>query len=174
MPEANVAPDSNATILYTSGSTAHPKGVLATHRSIIHAVMGWECGAAIAVELNPALAEESPEFPPAMILTVPLFHVSGLNVQFMSSFRPGRKLVGNVQGDPRERWRLIEGGARHRSFNGVPTMLVGNGAVAELPTSTTLCSLKSMGGGGAAMAPARPPSDRQETENQACPAPATA
>ena len=78
MPEPSVAPDSNATILYTSGSTAHPKGVLATHRSIIHAVMGWECGAAIAVELNPELAEESPEFPPAMILTVPLFHVSGL------------------------------------------------------------------------------------------------
>ncbi len=121
MPEPNVAPDSNATILYTSGSTAHPKGVLATHRSIIHAVMGWECGAAIAVEMNPALAEESPEFPPSMILTVPLFHVSGLNVQFMSSFRPGRKLVGMYKWDPEESLRLIEA-ERITSFNGVPTM----------------------------------------------------
>ena len=45
MPDHAIARDANATLLYTSGSTAHPKGVLATHRSIIHAVMGWECGA---------------------------------------------------------------------------------------------------------------------------------
>ena len=122
MPEPNVAPDSNATILYTSGSTAHPKGVLATHRSIIHAVMGWECGAAIAVELNPALADQNRRSsPPSMILTVPLFHVSGLNVQFMSSFRPGRKLVGMYKWDPEESLHLIEA-ERITSFNGVPTM----------------------------------------------------
>src|SRR5262249_34512649 len=121
MPEVPIEPDANATILYTSGSTAHPKGVLATHRSIIHAVMGWECGAVIAVELNPALADESPEFPPAMILTVPLFHVSGLNVQFMSSFRSGRKLVGMYKWDPEEALRLIEA-ERITQFNGVPTM----------------------------------------------------
>jgi long-chain acyl-CoA synthetase len=151
MPEPNVAPDSNATILYTSGSTAHPKGVLATHRSIIHAVMGWECGAAIAVEMNPALAEESPEFPPAMILTVPLFHVSGLNVQFMSSFRPGRKLVGMYKWDPEESLRLIEA-ERVTSFNGVPTMsweMVQSPNFHKFDTR----SLRSMGGGGAAMAP---------------------
>jgi long-chain acyl-CoA synthetase len=151
MPEPNVAPDSNATILYTSGSTAHPKGVLATHRSIIHAVMGWECGATIAVELNPALAEESPEFPPAMILTVPLFHVSGLNVQFMSSFRPGRKLVGMYKWDPEESLRLIEA-ERVTSFNGVPTM---SWEMVQSPNfhKYDTRSLKSMGGGGAAMAP---------------------
>lgn len=151
MPEPNVVADSNATILYTSGSTAHPKGVLATHRSIIHAVMGWECGAVIAVELNPALAEESPEFPPAMILTVPLFHVSGLNVQFMSSFRPGRKLVGMYKWDPEESLRLIEA-ERITSFNGVPTM---SWEMVQSPNfhKYDTRSLKSMGGGGAAMAP---------------------
>ena len=151
MPEPSVAPDSNATILYTSGSTAHPKGVLATHRSIIHAVMGWECGAAIAVELNPELVEESPEFPPAMILTVPLFHVSGLNVQFMSSFRAGRKLVGMYKWDPEESLRLIEA-ERITSFNGVPTM---SWEMVQSPNfhKYDTRSLKSMGGGGAAMAP---------------------
>ena len=151
MPEPSVAPDANATILYTSGSTAHPKGVLATHRSIIHAVMGWECGAAIAIDLNPQLAEESPEFPPAMILTVPLFHVSGLNVQFMSSFRPGRKLVGMYKWDPEESLRLIEV-ERITSFNGVPTM---SWEMVQSPNfhKYDTRSLKSMGGGGAAMAP---------------------
>ncbi len=151
MPEPAIAADANATILYTSGSTAHPKGVLATHRSIIHAVMGWECGAAIAVELNPDLAEATPAFPPAMILTVPLFHVSGLNVQFTSSFRSGRKLVGMYKWDPEESLRLIET-ERITSFNGVPTM---SWEMVQSPNfhKYDTRSLKSMGGGGAAMAP---------------------
>ena len=151
MPEHEVAPDSNATILYTSGSTAHPKGVLATHRSIVHALLGWECGAAIAVHLDPSLVEESPEFPPAMILTVPLFHVSGLNVQFLSSFRSGRKLVGMYKWDPEEALRLVEA-ERITSFNGVPTM---SWEMVQSPNfhKYDTRSLKSMGGGGAAMAP---------------------
>ena len=151
MPERDVAPDSNATILYTSGSTAHPKGVLATHRSVVHALLGWECGAAIAVHLDPSLVEESPEFSPAMILTVPLFHVSGLNVQFLSSFRSGRKLVGMYKWDPEEALRLVEA-ERITSFNGVPTM---SWEMVQSPNfhKYDTRSLKSMGGGGAAMAP---------------------
>jgi long-chain acyl-CoA synthetase len=151
MPELSIAPDTNATILYTSGSTAHPKGVLATHRSIIHAVMGWECGAAIGAELAPELVEDNPEFQPAMILTVPLFHVSGLNVQFTSSFRGGRKLVGMYKWDPEEALRIIEA-ERITQFNGVPTMsweMVQSPNFAKFDTR----SLKTMGGGGAAMAP---------------------
>jgi acyl-CoA synthetase (AMP-forming)/AMP-acid ligase II len=151
MPDAPIAPDSDATILYTSGSTAHPKGVLASHRSIIHAVLGWECGAAIAVHLAPELTDPAPEFPPSMILTVPLFHVSGLNVQFMSSFRSGRKLVGMYKWDPEAALKLIEA-ERITQFNGVPTM---SWEMVQSPNfhRYDTRSLKSMGGGGAAMAP---------------------
>jgi steroid-24-oyl-CoA synthetase len=151
MPDVALAPDTNATILYTSGSTAHPKGVLATHRSIIHAVMGWECGAAIAAAVNPQRGDPNPEFPPAMILTVPLFHVSGLNVQFTSSFRPGRKLVGMYKWDAEEALRIIET-ERITQFNGVPTMsweMVQSPNFGKFDTR----SLQTMGGGGAAMAP---------------------
>jgi long-chain acyl-CoA synthetase len=151
IPDAAVAPDANATILYTSGSTAHPKGVLATHRSIVHAVMGWECGGAIAATLAPELVDEHPEFAPSMILTVPLFHVSGMNVQFLSSFRPGRKLVGMYKWSPEEALHLVEA-ERITQFNGVPTMsweMVQSPNFSRYDTR----SLKSMGGGGAAMAP---------------------
>ncbi len=144
-------PETPATLFYTSGSTAHPKGVLSTHRSIVHALLGWECAAVIAVDLNPELSEENPEFEPAMILTVPLFHITGLNVQFLSSLRPGRKLVGMYKWDREQALAIIEE-ERITQFNGVPTM---SWELIHSPNfqSYDLRSLKSLGGGGAAMAP---------------------
>jgi long-chain acyl-CoA synthetase len=148
MPEVDVAPDDNALILYTSGSTSRPKGVLSSHRAIIHALLGWECAAAMAAELFPGLVGDDV---PAMLLSVPLFHVAGLNVQLLSSFRQGRKLVGMYKWDPEEALQLIEA-ERITQFNGVPTMsweLIQSPNFDRYDTS----SLKSMGGGGAAMAP---------------------
>jgi acyl-CoA synthetase (AMP-forming)/AMP-acid ligase II len=149
MPELPVGADANALILYTSGSTSHPKGVLSTHRAIIHALLGWECGAAIAAELFPGLV--SPDVVPAMLLSVPLFHVAGLNVQLLSSFRQGRKLVGMYKWDPEAALRLIEQ-EKITAFNGVPTM---SWELIQSPnfSKTDTSSLVSMGGGGSAMAP---------------------
>ena len=153
MPDTDTAADDNATILYTSGSTAHPKGVLSSHRALVHALMGWECGGAIAMAMMPELAKANadPEFEPSVILTVPLFHVSGLNVQMLSAFRPGRKVVGMYKWDVEEALRIIEK-ERITSFSGVPSMAW---ELVNAPTydDYDLSSLQSAGGGGAAMAP---------------------
>ncbi len=150
MPDVSIAPDDSALILYTSGSTAHPKGVLTTHRAIISALLGWECLGVIAEELL-GVDEEAEGDEPAMLLAVPLFHVAGLNVQLLSSFRPGRKVVGMYKWDPEEALKLIER-ERITAFNGVPTMAW---EVIRSPNFNNydLSSLTSMGGGGAAMAP---------------------
>ena len=157
MPDVDIDSDSNATLMYTSGSTAHPKGVLSTHRSICNAVLGWEAGGTIGMQAmrnaghqfptNP----EPPKFKPSTILSVPLFHVTGLTVQLLSTFRFGRKLVGMYKWDVEEALKIIEK-ERITSFNGVPTMsyeLVKSERLKEYDLS----SLQSAGGGGAAMAP---------------------
>ncbi|MXY58318.1 MAG: acyl--CoA ligase [Gammaproteobacteria bacterium] len=157
MPQPEIAPEDNATILYTSGSTAHPKGVLSTHRAITNALMGWECGGAIAMALNPQMgaavgrAAPPPQNPPSIILTVPLFHVTGLVVQTLMSFRHGRKVVGMYKWDVEEALRIIQD-ERITEFNGVPTMAW---ELVQAPNrgSYDLSSLKSAGGGGAPMAP---------------------
>ena len=122
MPEVPLDGDDDAMILYTSGSTAHPKGVLSIHRSIIQALLGWEAGGAIARRLSPELAARPafPPYPPATILSVPLFHVSGVVVQLLQSFRYGRKLVAMYRWDPEQALRIIET-ERITTFNGVQT-----------------------------------------------------
>lgn len=163
MPEHDIAPNDNATLLYTSGSTANPKGVLSTHRSICNALLGWEAAGAVGYQMTvnpdeptprptpPQTSAPQPAFKPSTILSVPLFHVTGLVVQLLSSFRYGRKLVGMYKWDVEKALQLIEQ-ERITSFNGVPTMsyeLVKSPSLGKYDLS----SLQSAGGGGAAMAP---------------------
>ena len=150
MPDVVILPDDNATILYTSGSTSRPKGALATHRSIVSALLGWEFGMAAMQQTFPDLFPES-EFDPATIQTVPLFHVTGLNVLFLSSFRGGRKVVLMYRWDAEKALDVIEQ-ERITGFNGVP---VQSWEIVQSPNfdKKDLKSLQSMGGGGAPMAP---------------------
>ncbi len=148
MPEPDVAPADDAMLLYTSGSTANPKGVLSTHLSILHAVLGWECAGVIAAEVvpPPPLGMQ-----PALILTVPLFHVTGLNVHFLSSFRQGRKVVAQYKWDPAEALDIIER-ERITLFHGVPSM---GWELVNLPDydRRDVSSLRAIGGGGAPLPP---------------------
>jgi long-chain acyl-CoA synthetase len=149
-PDVAIQPDDDAILLYTSGSTARPKGVLSSHRAVIHGVLGWEANSAI----GQAIAGKAPApraAQPATILTVPLFHVTGLSGQLLTSFRPGRKVIGMHKWDAEKALAIIER-ERVTHFSGVPTM------AQELINSPNfdkydLSSLRNIGGGGAAMAP---------------------
>ena len=149
MPEVEIAPGHDATIIYTSGTTGHPKGAVSTHRATIHALMAFGCRSAVNLAMEPP--KESHPWPTSFILTVPLFHVTGLIPVMMSAFAGGFKLVMMYRWSPERALELVE--REHVTlFVGVPTMawdLLESPDFAQRDTS----SLLSVGGGGAPAPP---------------------
>jgi len=150
MPEVELDADTEATILYTSGTTGFPKGAVSTHGAICQAIMSFSSGAAIQTARRDADSEGS-GLAPCFILIVPLFHVTGCIPVMMSCFSWHFKLVMMYKWDPERALALIE---RHRvtSFVGVPTQswdLMESPSFSKYDTS----SLTAVGGGGAPAPP---------------------
>jgi len=150
MPEVELDADTDATILYTSGTTGFPKGAVSTHGAICQAIMAFSSGVAIegarrdANEVGGGLA-------PCFILIVPLFHVTGCIPVLMSCFSWHFKLVMMYKWEPERALTLIE---RHRvtTFVGVPTQawdLMESPSFSSYDTS----SLTAVAGGGAPAPP---------------------
>ncbi|MCR9106764.1 MAG: AMP-binding protein [Gammaproteobacteria bacterium] len=150
MPEVDVALDDHATIMYTSGSTGHPKGALSSHRGVLSALYSWMC---LGISTKVAETQETREegLPPAALVTIPLFHCTGSHSAFMLSLVVGRKMVIMHKWDAEDALRLIEE-EKITWFNGVPTMSAELQAAAET-TERDISSLTEIMAGGAARPP---------------------
>ncbi|MBD3646000.1 MAG: acyl--CoA ligase, partial [Pseudomonadales bacterium] len=96
MPESDIHPDDDAIMLYTSGSTGHPKGAVSTHRNVISALLSWELDGAAAALIHQFELPDR-EYQIATLLGVPLFHVSGLPARFLSRSRTQRQVAALYQ-----------------------------------------------------------------------------
>ena len=155
LPDANIAPDDDACIFYTSGTTGFPKGAQITHRNTVHNLfnLGFvnACGDLARSQRQTASTAAPSDRQLAALAPVPLFHATGCNCILHPVSIVGGKLVLMHHWDPAEALRLIET-ETITNFTGVPTMsreLLAHPNWATTDTS----SIISMGGGGAALQP---------------------
>ncbi len=145
-PQDNATDEDLTVLLYTSGSTGLPKGVMLTHLAIINGLFSFYT----LGELRKIVHEEQllDVENASVLINVPLFHVTGLITQFLLSMLAKRKIIIMHKWDATYALDLIQ---QHKVTNlsGVPTQswdLMNHPNVDEYDLS----SLIDIGAGGAA------------------------
>ena len=120
MPEVDIAPDDDASIFYTSGTTGKPKGAVSTHRNICCNLLS---GIYLRVRTEYRYGREPSQTNEQLgqLISAPLFHVTGSLAMLCGSTVQGSKIVFMYKWDADTAIRLIE--KEHlNSFGGVPSM----------------------------------------------------
>eukprot|EP01006_Ploeotia_vitrea_P043992 TRINITY_DN66796_c2_g2_i2.p1 TRINITY_DN66796_c2_g2~~TRINITY_DN66796_c2_g2_i2.p1 ORF type:complete len:469 (-),score=46.98 TRINITY_DN66796_c2_g2_i2:484-1890(-) len=152
---SSVLIDKAAAIMYTSGTTGHPKGVIQTHRGICEQMILSEFNWALTQKLRSLFPSALPplKYQNGLICTVPLFHVTGCHHLFLASMAEGRKVVLMSKWDAGVALSLIEKERPH-AWSGVPSMVQD---IMEHPNfeKTDVSSLVFVGAGGAPTPPSQ-------------------
>ena len=149
LPDVDIAPDDDATIFYTSGTTGRPKGALGTHRNLCTNILSSAYNSAFSVLRR---GEALPDPMPRTSLTViPLFHVTACSAGLMGSIVAGNTLIFMHKWDPVEAFGIIER-EKVNLTGGVPTIAW---QLIEHPErhKYDLSSLEAVAYGGAPAAP---------------------
>ncbi|MBR0551441.1 class I adenylate-forming enzyme family protein [Stakelama marina] len=148
-PSAEIAPDDDATIFYTSGTTGNPKGALGTHRNIVTNIFSGGYSAARSYLRR---GEQPPEPEPrTSLLVIPLFHVTACSAGMMTTIASGSAMVFMYKWDPVKAMEIIER-EKVAMTGGVPTIAW---QLLEHPDRDKydLSSLENIAYGGAPAAP---------------------
>jgi acyl-CoA synthetase (AMP-forming)/AMP-acid ligase II len=146
-PMVEIAPDDDFALVYTSGSTGNPKGVILTHRSAITGLLSWAFLASAIKEARGGISPFGDN--PGILLGVPLFHVTGSHSLFLFSWLIGRRIVMIYRWEPKLAIEMIN---QHQltNFVGVPSQSY---ELIEAAGDTQMPSLLDLGSGGAKRPP---------------------
>ncbi len=154
LPAETLEPEDLATLFYTSGTTGFPKGTMGTHRNFCSAAAGF-IGAGLIMmartEGAPNMFSSLQGQQQVVLLTTPLFHVTGCHGMMLNMLILGGKLVLMHKWDPKDAMQLIER-EKVTLFGGVPTM-VWQLLEAQRESAGDLSSVLNIGYGGAAAPP---------------------
>ncbi|MFT4265273.1 MAG: long-chain fatty acid--CoA ligase [Nocardioides sp.] len=126
-------PADTAVVIYTSGTTSEPKGVLLRHRNLVSYVLG-------SVEFASAGEEQ------AALVSVPPYHIAAV-ANVVTNLYAGRRTLVLESFDPAEWLRTV----RDEGITGamvVPTMLA---RIVECDADKSVPTLRSLSYGGAPM-----------------------
>lgn len=146
-PVVPIEADDDFCVLYTSGSTGAPKGVILTHRGVISTLLSWAFIASVLKEARGGVSLFGEN--PGILLGIPLFHVTGSHSIFLLSYVVGRRIsmmykwtpqlaidlinkhgLTNFVGVPSQSYELIDAAGDV----GIPTMLeFGSGGAKRPP-----------------------------------------
>ncbi|KAJ8489092.1 hypothetical protein ONZ45_g13711 [Pleurotus djamor] len=122
-PTVDVSPEDNATIMFTSGTTGLPKGVLSTQRMFLTNLRNISVGV-LRAKLRQGESLPEPKQGPqqGVLVAVPLFHVTGSTSLSMLATMNGQKVVLMRKWVVEDAVRLIK--SENISVGGgVPTMV---------------------------------------------------
>lgn len=121
--DPELVPEDDATILFTSGTTGKPKGVLSTHRQFLTNLLNVGVGSRRASLRRGDNIPAPPVGPQkGVLLSVPLFHVTGLTSLTMLATLTGMRIVMMRKWNPDEGARLIKN-ENIAIAGGVPSMV---------------------------------------------------
>ncbi|MEP1765147.1 MAG: AMP-binding protein [Sulfitobacter sp.] len=139
--------DDDFAVMYSSGTTGHPKGVVQTHRSAVSAVFSWLLQAVAAPLIDPPAEGAPAPLRPSALVVTPLFHVTATHPLFLLSLIAGARVTLQRKWDAKEAVRLIKSEDITR-FLGVPTQSAELMQAAR-DAGETLDTLDYLGSGGA-------------------------
>lgn len=147
LPDVQIGTDDDFSIMYSSGTTGHPKGVVQTHRGAMNAVFTWLMQAAMAPLITPPPADTPPALRLSALIVTPLFHVTATHPMFLLSLPAGAKIALMSKWNAEEAVKLLSREKITR-FMGVPTQSA-ELIEASKNLGVELGSLNFIGSGGA-------------------------
>jgi long-chain acyl-CoA synthetase len=121
-PDVDLAPDDDATMFYTSGTTGRPKGAVGSHRNVSTNLMSlFFIGQRATRRFGAGEPGDVRDDPSGFLLNIPLFHATGCLAVMVVNTAAGGKLVMTHHFDAGEALALIAS-ERLTTIGGVPTI----------------------------------------------------